>query len=60
MLEHRTVTCPYCWQAIELALDPSVDAQEYVEDCSVCCRPIAIRVRRGEDGLELDVAPENP
>ncbi|MDQ3219330.1 MAG: CPXCG motif-containing cysteine-rich protein [Acidobacteriota bacterium] len=36
-------TCPYCWQEVSFVLDLSVQAQSYVEDCEVCCRPIQIR-----------------
>jgi hypothetical protein len=35
-------TCPYCWQQISMVLDTSVDAQTYVEDCEVCCKPIEV------------------
>ena len=28
-----------------MVLDLSVDEQDYVEDCEVCCRPIRVRVR---------------
>ncbi|HET6778977.1 MAG TPA: CPXCG motif-containing cysteine-rich protein, partial [Gemmatimonadales bacterium] len=35
-----TVSCPYCGEVNEIALDPgSGSHQEYVEDCQVCCRP---------------------
>ncbi|AKC87125.1 CPXCG motif-containing cysteine-rich protein [Pseudoxanthomonas suwonensis] len=37
--------CPYCGERIDLAIDASAGDQDYVEDCQVCCRPIAIRVR---------------
>jgi hypothetical protein len=34
------VSCPYCGETNEVAVDPgSGAAQEYVEDCQVCCRP---------------------
>lgn len=36
-----------------MVLDLSVDAQEYVEDCEVCCRPILLRIR-AEDGELAD------
>jgi hypothetical protein len=29
---------------IELVIDGSVEQQEYIEDCEVCCRPITITV----------------
>jgi hypothetical protein len=44
--------CPYCGERIEVAVDASAGDQQYVEDCQVCCRPIAIGVRvdDAEDG----------
>ena len=33
--------CPYCGEAIDSFVDPGGgERQEYIEDCSVCCRPI--------------------
>ena len=60
MIQFETITCPYCWEAIEITLDLSVDEQQQIEDCSVCCRPILIRYR-AEDGelAALDIAAEN-
>ena len=51
-----TVLCPYCGEAVEIALDPgSGSVQEYVEDCAVCCQPWAVSVSYHEDG-SADVA----
>ena len=60
LIQFETITCPYCWESIEITLDLSVDEQQQVEDCSVCCRPILIRYR-AEDGelATLDIAAEN-
>ena len=44
MLEPAQITCPYCWETLEILLDLSVDEQDYIEDCQVCCQPISIRV----------------
>jgi hypothetical protein len=44
LLPTRIVACPYCGESIDLVIDDSVDEQRYVEDCSVCCRPIEVRV----------------
>src|SRR2546425_12380848 len=34
------VTCPHCGKTMTITLDPGGGrAQEYVEDCQVCCRP---------------------
>jgi transcription elongation factor Elf1 len=41
MLEHY-FQCPYCWEQISMLMDLSVPAQEYLEDCEVCCHPIMI------------------
>jgi hypothetical protein len=41
-----TLSCPYCGEAIEVYVDPGGgEQQEYIEDCSVCCRPIRLRAR---------------
>jgi hypothetical protein len=46
----ETVTCPYCGEPIEVNVDEGVAGrQAYVEDCWVCCRPIAITVVGGLD-----------
>ncbi len=42
--EYSGIQCPYCGEAIELFIDMSVDEQSYIEDCSVCCRPIELTV----------------
>ncbi len=45
------VACPYCGETAVIGLDPGGGAaQEYVEDCPVCCRPWRVRVRYDEDG----------
>jgi hypothetical protein len=45
------VQCPYCWEEITLLIDASIEMQEYVEDCEVCCRPIDFVVAVDEQGL---------
>jgi hypothetical protein len=45
------VVCPYCGEAIELAVDPGGGTvQEYVEDCEVCCSPMQLTVSWDDDG----------
>lgn len=41
-MRFHTVDCPYCGEPVELPLDASADAQDYVEDCAVCCRPMRV------------------
>lgn len=40
----RRITCPHCWESIEVTLDLSAGDQTYIEDCSVCCRPMTLSV----------------
>ena len=44
------IQCPYCWQSISVLVDCSVESQQYIEDCQVCCRPIDFDVRVDDDG----------
>ena len=45
------VYCPYCNESVEISLDPgSGPAQQYVEDCEVCCQPWTVSVQYREDG----------
>jgi hypothetical protein len=41
-VESVTVQCPSCGESIELLVDCSVEEQEYIEDCEVCCRPMTV------------------
>ena len=42
-LHEELLVCPYCWESISVLLDLSLSEQSYVEDCSVCCHPIAVQ-----------------
>jgi hypothetical protein len=59
-LEEAEAHCPYCGEPIDLLLDASIAQQEYIEDCSVCCRPLSVSVRV-EDGhrIRLEVRRED-
>jgi hypothetical protein len=60
LIQRETVTCPCCWETIEILLDLSAGNQRYVEDCSICCRPLVISVRAdGENLSAIEVAAEN-
>jgi len=46
-----TIMCPYCGEENTVSLDPgSGDAQDYVEDCQVCCQPWRVSVHYRDDG----------
>ena len=55
MLEAVVVHCPYCGEGFETTIDRSAGSQAYVEDCAVCCRPIEVQVRIGDDGELIEV-----
>ena len=44
-----TVQCPFCFQIVEIDLDPETEGS-FVQDCEVCCRPWQLFVTRDEDG----------
>jgi hypothetical protein len=54
LTETHEITCPHCGEGIEIVLDLSEPEQSYIEDCSVCCRPINVRVSAA-DGELIDL-----
>ena len=40
--------CPHCWENQLKMIDPSIEKQNFIEDCEVCCNP-----------LEFDLSIEN-
>ena len=51
------VTCPYCGEENMVSLDPgSGEAQDYVEDCQVCCQPWRVSVHYSGDGTAVVTA----
>ena len=36
--------CPYCGERISILVDHSVESQDYIEDCEVCCQPISLNL----------------
>jgi hypothetical protein len=38
------VQCPYCGESNEIELETSIQKQEYVEDCQVCCQPMLVQI----------------
>lgn len=44
------MTCPYCGETFETSVDGSAGAQEYIEDCQVCCRPIVFQIEVDHQG----------
>ena len=44
-----SLTCPYCFQRVEIYVDPESHG-ELIRDCDVCCRPWSMRVSRDAEG----------
>ncbi len=49
-LKSVKISCPYCGAKITVAIDCSVENQDYIEDCHVCCRPIDFSVNIDPSG----------
>lgn len=52
------VACPYCNEPITVRVDLSAGAQTYIEDCQVCCQPIAMSVLLNDDGQLRELRAE--
>jgi hypothetical protein len=50
LLQSVGIECPYCAEAIEIVVDTSIEQQQYVEDCSVCCRPLHMTIQVSDSG----------
>lgn len=59
-LFEQKLNCPYCGELISALIDCSVEHQEYIEDCQVCCRPITFKIESLDGGDPLvSVCDEN-
>lgn len=38
------VQCPHCWEKFTIEVDTTQADSETVEDCSVCCSPMTLRI----------------
>ena len=51
--------CGYCGEVVETRVDWSAgDAQTYVEDCAVCCRPNVLHVTIDTTTMEAEIRAE--
>ncbi|MBT8142606.1 MAG: CPXCG motif-containing cysteine-rich protein [Gammaproteobacteria bacterium] len=59
-LQTKRSHCPYCGESIELVIDTSIETQEYIEDCEVCCQPMIVGIQIDADEfITLQVRSEN-
>jgi ribosomal protein S27E len=53
------ITCPHCGEDFQTVFDPSEGDAEFVIDCEVCCRPmaVAVQVRKGAvDSVQVNAS----
>lgn len=55
LAEFVTVSCPFCGERYETAVDLSTGSFSYVEDCQVCCQPIELAGEVDEAGVLVGV-----
>jgi len=59
-LLEKSVHCPYCGELIHVLIDCSIECQQYIEDCQVCCRPINFTILvENETEVSVSVKHEN-
>ncbi|HEY6071537.1 MAG TPA: CPXCG motif-containing cysteine-rich protein [Chthoniobacterales bacterium] len=56
-LIEANITCPHCGENFPLQIDTSQPEQTFIEDCTVCCRPINLTVHC-EPGVVVDLVSE--
>ncbi len=60
LLQETSITCPYCWESIDIVIDQSSGESGYIEDCQVCCQPIKIDIQYHANGeAQLNIQREN-
>ncbi len=59
-VQEKESYCPYCGEIISLLIDSSIEIQEYVEDCEVCCSPIVISIEiANNEDIQISTRKEN-
>ena len=53
------IDCPYCGKSIDIVVDASLEQQSYVEDCSVCCRPMELSVVVSGDEVSVNATRDD-
>jgi len=51
MIEHY-FDCPFCWENQLKMIDPSVNNQNFIEDCQICCNPLEFNIIIQENKLQ--------
>ena len=51
-LIERRIECPFCAESMTIVVDLSAGGQSYIEDCQVCCQPMAISFEVSADAAQ--------
>jgi hypothetical protein len=54
LIAQTEIACPHCGEVFPIQVDTSQAEQSLIEDCTVCCRPIALTIRC-QPGVIVDV-----
>jgi hypothetical protein len=54
LIAQTEIACPHCSEVFSIQVDTSQAEQSLIEDCTVCCRPIALTIRC-QPGVIVDV-----
>ena len=52
-IHEQSISCPYCGEVFEVLINSEDSAQEYIEDCQVCCQPMVVLLWTDEDGTPV-------
>jgi transcription elongation factor Elf1 len=53
LVREHYFTCPHCGEQISFLVDLTVDKQNYIEDCEICCNPIKVDLKIEENNIAL-------
>jgi hypothetical protein len=60
LLQEAAISCPYCGESITILVDASLEEQQYIEDCQVCCQPMIIHLQISANGhCRVEARQEN-
>lgn len=59
LMVQTEIACPHCGESFPLQIDTSLPEQSIVEDCNVCCHPVALTIRC-RPGEIVDLCGEEP
>ena len=58
LIEDIEVACPHCGESFAIEADTEAGSYTTIEDCAVCCRPMAISIQcRPGEVQSVDVQP---